>query len=326
MHSLAVAARLVALLALALSAMLLPAAPARAQGAALAISPAAAPQNSTVALSLAGFAPKEIISLWLTLPDYSVAALGDVVADAEGAAGLELFVGVDVPVGRHAFSARGNRSGRLASAPFELAPAGGAPASSGVTIAVTQEQLPQGSCVDFAAAGFAADEPISVWLNLPDGTVSADGLESGFAAAADGSFSYGICFSQLAAEGRYSFSAAGNASGRVGIASFSLLRGDYLGDPVGAAALFVDPPEARQLDTVSVVGGGFLPGERVVLWLTLPNGVVLDLFSGRTEDGTFVVDIALPTLPVGVHNITAYGETSGLRGVATLNLLPGDGG
>lgn len=326
MRLFAVVARVVALLALALSAALLPAAPARAQSAALAVSPPAAPQNSTVALSLSGFAPREAVSLWLTLPDYSVAPLGDLTADGAGAAGLELFVGVDVPVGRHAISARGNRSGRLASAPFELAPAAGAPATPGVSIAVAQERLPQGQCLDFSAAGFAAGEPISVWLNLPDGTVSADGLESGFAADSAGGFAYGICFSNLTAEGRYSFSAAGRASGRVGIAGFSLVRGDYLGDPVGQAALFVDPPQARQLDTVTVVGGGFRPGERVILWLTLPNGVVLDLFSGRTEDGTFAVDVALPALPVGRHAITAYGETSGLRGVATLDLLPGDGG
>ena len=83
---------------------------------------------------------------------------------------------------------------------------------------------------------------------------------------------------------------------------------------------------AHQLDTVAVAGAGFTPGEKVSLWITLPNGIVLDLFSGITVDGTFVERIVLPPLSVGTHYISAYGLTSGERAVAPLELLAGNGG
>jgi hypothetical protein len=311
---------LVAMLALAMSA-----APAHAEGASLAISPASAPQHSSVALSLSGFAPKEVVSLWLTLPDYSVFALADVVAGADGAAALVLPISAGLPVGAYGISARGNRSGLRATARLAVTPGAGAAATPGVTLSVDQSTRPQGECFRFGGAGYQPGETVAAWLRLPDGAVTNEGLEGEFPADGAGSFHYEICFGRLAAEGTYAFTAYGKASGRTGVAEFQLVRGDYLGAPSGGAVLFVDPPAARQLDTVTVVGGGFAPGETVSLWITLPNGVALGLFTGRTEDGTFQVDVTLPPLPVGTHYVSAYGQRSGKRAVAPLVLVPGDG-
>jgi hypothetical protein len=311
-----------ALLALALPA----AAPARAEGASLAVSPASAPQHSSVALSLAGFASKEVVSLWLTLPDYSVSSLADVAAGTDGAVALDLPISAGLPVGAYGVSARGNRSGRLATARLVVTPGAGAAPTLGITLSVDQRTRPQGECFRFSGAGYRAGETVAAWLRLPDGAVTNAGLEGEFPADGAGSFHYEICFGHLAAEGTYAFTAYGKASGRTGVAEFQLARGDYLGAPAGKAVLFVDPQVAHQLDTVTAIGGGFAPGETVSLWITLPNGVVRDLFTGRTEDGTFEVAVALPPLPVGTLYISAYGQRSGVRAVAPLELTAGNGG
>lgn len=312
-------------LAAALALLIAPAA-ARADGASLAVSSSAVTQGRSVMLSLAGFAPKETISLWLTLPDYRVQALGDLQAGADGMATYDLAVTVGYAVGGYAVSARGDRSGMLASARLDVLAAQGAAPTPGVTLGVDRSSGPQGECFYFEGAGYAASETIAVWLRLPDGAVTNEGLVGEFAAKDTGGFRYRICFGPLAAAGEYAFTAYGKASGRTGVATFRLERGDELGASPGGAVLFADPPTARQLDTITIVGGGFDPGETISLWITLPNGVAQSLFAGRTSDGTFQVDVALPALPVGRHLISAYGQASGQRAVAELELLPGDGG
>ena len=312
---------LVAVLALAMAA-----APARAAGASLAVSPTSAPQRSSVALGLSGFTPGEAVSLWLTLPDYRVSALGDVAAGADGTASTDLPISAGLPVGAYAVSARGNRSGLRAAARLVVTPGVGAPPSSSVGLHVDHSTLPQGECFLFSGSGYRPDEIIAVWLRLPDGAVTSAGLEGEFSADGAGEFHYQICFGHQAAAGAYVFTAYGKASLLTGVAGFVIARGDDLAVPAGAAVLQVDPPAARQLDRVTLAGGGFAPGETVSLWITLPNGIAMGLFTERAADGTFHVDMALPPLPVGTLQISAYGQRSGERAVTPLELLPGDGG
>ncbi|NNJ13363.1 hypothetical protein EKD04_023845 [Chloroflexales bacterium ZM16-3] len=143
---------LVALLALIISAF---AAPARAASASLIINPTSISQDDTVSLTLSGFTPKEIVSFWLTLPDYSVESSGDLVADVDGAVSGYMYISVGMPVGTYSLSARGNSSGMLATAQMEVKAAVGVPASSGVAIDVEQRTLPQGDCFYFTGAGYA---------------------------------------------------------------------------------------------------------------------------------------------------------------------------
>lgn len=313
----------VTLLTLVMSALAIP---AQAAGATLVVGPTSAPQNSSVGLSLAGFTPHEVVSLWLTLPDYSVQAVGDLEVGDSGAATKTLAITNDMPVGVYSVSARGNSSERLATARLEVLTGAGPTPSSSIILTVSQHSRPQGECFDFVGTNFDKGEPIAIWLRTPDGSVSGEGLESEFLADGGGGFAYYICFGRLAAEGTYALTAQGKKSGLTGIVEFKLERGDYLGAPSDGVVLLVDPAVARQLETVTLVGGGFEPGEEVSFWITLPNGVVLPIGSGFTEDGTFQQDLTLPTLPVGTHYISAYGQNSGLRAVAELELLPGNGG
>lgn len=300
----------------------LPASPAMAQSAALSVTPTSAPQNSSVTFTFSGFTAGEVVSLWLTLPDYSVMSLGDVTVNSSGGGELPVFISSEFPTGVHYFSARGNRSQRLAVARFELTLGQGATPSAGVQINVDIVQKPQGQCFIFSGSGYRAGETISVWIRFPANEIEDLGK---IAASSGGAFQDEICFGRLDPEGLYYYTAYGNASQRTGIATFNLRRGDYLGVQPGAATLLVQPASARQLEVVTLIGTGFRAGEVVSLWVTLPDGVVLPLFRGVTADGTFAEDIRLPPLPIGRHYFSAYGQTSGLRAVAAFDLLPGDG-
>jgi hypothetical protein len=260
--------------------------------------------------------------LWITLPDQSVFALGDLIVSDAGDGELAVFIDASFPIGTHSFSARGNRSGVLASTTFVLTSGGTVGNSPGVEISVDSEVKPQGDCFTYSGSGYAGGEALGVWITRPDGSVF--GL-SDITAAANGTFEDVICYGRLAKEGTYSYTAYGKESDQTGIAQFVLERGDYLSTPSGNATLRIEPAAAKQLDTVTVVGAGFLPGELVSLWVTLPDGRVLTLFEGYTEDGTFAEDIQLPPLPIGRHYFSAYGHNSGQRAVGAFDLLPGDG-
>ncbi|RRR73883.1 MAG: hypothetical protein EI684_08185 [Candidatus Viridilinea halotolerans] len=288
----------------------------------MSITPASAPQNSIVTLTFAGFAANEPVSLWLTQPDQSVVRLGDVRVGSMGILELPIFIDSSFPTGVHSFSARGNRSQRLAITQFELTIGRGATTSPGVEINVDLVQRPQGQCFVFSGSGYAANEYVSVWLRFPEDEIEDVGK---IMASSSGTFADELCFGRLDPEGLYHYTAYGNSSGRTGIGTFNLRRGDYLGANPGVATLTTIPSSARQLDVITLIGTGFLPGERVSLWITLPDGVVLSLFQGTTVDGSFAEDIFLPPLATGRHYFSAYGQTSGQRAVAAFDLLPGDG-
>lgn len=301
----------------------LPAAPAYAQGASLTVTPGSAPQNSVVVFTFAGFQPKESVNLWLTLPDYSVVGLGDVIVASTGGGDLPVFISSAFPTGRHYFSARGNTSGRTAVTPFDLTIGAGAGNSAGVTITVDKDTKSQGNCFLFEGSGYASGETLAAWLRLPDNSVVGFGE---FEASGSGSFADIVCVGSLGFEGVHYYTAYGKGSGRTGIAAFNVTRGDYIGAPAGGATLEAQPSSAKQLDVITLVGTGFLPGETISLWLTLPDGRVLSMFEGVTATGNFAVDVFLPPLPVGRHYFSAYGQTSGLRAIAPFDLEPGTGG
>ncbi len=300
----------------------LPAVPVAAQSATLAITPASAPQNSVVTFRFTGFASEERTTLWLTLPDYSVVGLGDVVVGENGGGELDLFISSAFPTGVHYFSVRGNRSKRLAVARFELTLGRGAAPSSGIQLTVDNATRAQGECFTFTGRGYQAGEPVSVWLRAPDNSVFGLGR---IRAGSNGAFEDVLCGGSIDPEGLYYYTAYGDVSGRTGIVPFTLIRGDYTAVPSGGTRLIIEPASAKQFDVVTIIGTGFRAGETISLWVTLPNGVVLPLFQGVTSDGTFAEDIRLPPLPVGRHYFSAYGQTSRLRAVVLFNLSPGTG-
>ncbi len=91
----------------------------------LRIDPASDTQRSYAVFSGSGFQPREIVTVWVTLPDYSTLWIGDVEADTGGAFSATLYLSEQEPVGPRTYTAFGNTSARRAIADYTLAPGGG---------------------------------------------------------------------------------------------------------------------------------------------------------------------------------------------------------
>lgn len=90
----------------------------------LTVGPSPDTQRSYAEFSGSGFAPGEIVTVWVTLPDYSTMWIGDVKADKNGAFVAVLYLSEQEPVGRRSYTAYGNSSGLRAVADYTLNPGG----------------------------------------------------------------------------------------------------------------------------------------------------------------------------------------------------------
>jgi hypothetical protein len=96
-----------------------------ASGAAsLSVGPSPDTQRSYATFTGSGFQPREIVTVWVTLPDYSTLWVGDVQADEDGAFSATLYLSEREPVGRRTYTAYGNISGLRATADYTLQPGG----------------------------------------------------------------------------------------------------------------------------------------------------------------------------------------------------------
>lgn len=287
---------------------------------------AQAVQNATIEVELEGFQPGEMVTLWQTFPDYKVLPLRDVQVNNEGNATVSLFMDPSLPLGAHSLSARGNLSTSIAINQFQLdAPHVAVEANSVVLSLITSGEI-QGNTYTFEGTGYKPAEPVSLWLTLPGGSVrDLDIVE-----ARDGSFTYRFTPSIEDPIGTYYLTGFGRSSKHTGVVSFDVQTADYLAG-TAEASLEIWPAQVRQLDVVKITGRGFTPGEVVGLWITLPDGSVVSLYEGVTLTGAFQEQIYLPAvipeggLPIGFHNFSAYGKTSGKRAITSLELLPGEG-
>lgn len=316
----------IVLFAMLLGLVALPVAPAGAQTATLTVQPETAPQNSSITLSLSGFRSEETVTLWQTFPDFSVVGLGEVDVDENGSATLSLFVSSANPVGTHSFSARGNTSRRLATATFDLTLGEGSPSSDGIQILVRSEVAPQGNSFAFTGSGYAPDEDVSLWINLPPAAGNAVVDQGRVRTDRAGVFQATLELSSSYPEGRYQLTAYGNESGLTGIVTFELMRGGADLPRETDPTVRVSPARARQFEIVSIEGEHFGSDEKVSLWITLNDGRVVQVREIDTEnDGFFAFDLDLRQFPVGRHELTAYGKTSTLRAVTSFEVLPGIG-
>lgn len=81
-------------------------------------------QRSTAIFEGYNFQPDEVISIWVTLPDFSTAPIGDVKVSADGAFVASFFLSETLPAGKHTFTAYGNSSGLRATTELTLRPGG----------------------------------------------------------------------------------------------------------------------------------------------------------------------------------------------------------
>ncbi|MEI7772826.1 MAG: hypothetical protein WCI67_22745 [Chloroflexales bacterium] len=91
----------------------------------LKVGPSPDTQRSDASFVGYGFKPREIVTIWVTLPDFSTRWIGDVQADTEGAFSAVLYLSEQEPVGNRSYTAYGNISGVRAVAAYTLKPGPG---------------------------------------------------------------------------------------------------------------------------------------------------------------------------------------------------------
>jgi len=295
-----------------------------ASSASLSASPAAPRQNETVTLTGAGFTPGELVSVWITYPDYRVFGVAELQTNGDGAFSypyLPDFLGASfTPTGAYTYTARGQESGREVYASISVA-IGAAPGpSAGVTLTAEPGRDQQGSYFVFRGSGYSSGEEVALWLRYPNNTVFDMGRT---VAGPAGAIEYQLDVSG-APVGRYALTARGLAGGGNGIAEFDVQVAD-LTVATGVASLRVSASPDNQRSYATFDGSGFQPGEIVTIWVTLPDFSTMWIGDvAIDEGGGFAATLYLSEQePVGRRTYTAFGNTSGLRAVADYTLTPG---
>ncbi len=285
---------------------------------------AAARQQETVTLGGAGFTAGEFIGLWITLPDGSVVGLDDddLRAAEDGMFVVELGLGPALPVGLHRFSARGQRSGSGAIVPFYLMPGRGPNTTEGTSLMFSPATARQLDTVEVSGVGFRANETVSLWLTLPDGSVVSLGEVQ---ADATGAVTGSLFLPGALPVGRHFFTARGIESGSTAITPFVLQYGNGLNVPGARLAADLGRAPQRSVVALEIAGKSFAPGESVSFWLTLPNGSVLALGEAHAEaNGNLSLELYLDeSLPTGTHYLSFRSNRSEQGGFLRLFLAPG---
>lgn len=142
-----------------------------------------------------------------------------------------------------------------------------------------------------------------------------------------GDYYYTFLASKRWPYGCYNFSAYGLRSGRQAQGGFALLPRVGAAPNAGPAVLSIEDnttgdPSGLHGSTANIFGRGFRGQERVDIWITAPDGAVIDYPSQFTSDvgsfeSTFVFDERFST---GRYAFTALGKSSGYQVIGYFNL------
>jgi hypothetical protein len=128
--------------------------------------------------------------------------------------------------------------------------------------------------------------------------------------------------------GCYSFTALGEYSNRQTTTYFAVIPRPYSPPPVSPAALIVEDnttgaTTSQQGAYVDIFGRGFVARELVSIWITAPDGTVIDFpYQPVTSDvGSFAAPFVFnANHPTGSYAFTALGNLSGYQVVARFEL------
>lgn len=304
-------------------------------------SPIAVATNAGTPFAAAGFRSGELVSLWTTAPDSTVAPLPSTTADTQGT----ISATVSFPTaGIWNITAHGQTSGIEVVGTYTVGTTSGAPTTGGTPgipapAAVAQgnpalfappagatgayPQVAIGAPVVFQGAGFATNEALAFWETAPDSTVSP--LQANSTLSQTGAFTMNISFPspgfwQVTAHGlttgrevigRYIVT-SNNGTAQVpvsGAPSYSV--GSTLPVPVGATAPTGTTPATTTIgSSVSFTATGFSASERVSAWITAPDTSTHPL-NQANADGSGTVNIVTAFPSAGQWQITAHGLDSG---------------
>lgn len=93
-----------------------------------------------------------------------------------------------------------------------------------------------------------------------------------------------------------------------------------------SSAKQTDPDRTDVNPNVDIAGNGFIPGEPVSFWVTLPDGSVVPLSTVSADDGgtAFIqLEVLTGKFPTGTLQFSARGNTSNYLTIGSFLLLPG---
>jgi hypothetical protein len=285
--------------------------------------------NTAASFIGAGFRVGEIVSLWTTAPDASVAPLNSTTADSQGT----ISVNVSFPTaGTWGVTAHGQTSGVEVIGTYAVGTTSGLPASGNVPGMPTSALPTQGGSilsapapatfppvaldvpVTFTGTGFAANEPTAFWETAPTSSVAA--IQGPQTVDATGSFTTSVAFTT---PGLWQVTAHGINSGHEVIGRY-MVGGDgtiasALPSSAGAPYTLGGTPTVPSVTTtvgasVSLPATGFTVGETVSAWATAPDSSVTALNQiAADSNGAVTVVTSFPT--PGLWQVTVHGITSG---------------
>jgi hypothetical protein len=173
--------------------------------------------------------------------------------------------------------------------------------------------------VDIVLSGFAPNEEFTAWQTFPDFTVLPRG---GHGINGAGQARVRMHMDETFPVGRHYFSVRSEESQMYLIAPV-----DIMPPPVSLSegvVVEVSGGTGQQYGYFSVQGYGYNPDEGIALWLTRPDGSVIDLGKIDADEGQWATSIWFDEKDQsGQYYLTGYGLNSDRTGVATFYVNEG---
>lgn len=323
---------------------------------------ASATAGAVLTVQGTGFAAGEPVSLWINVPDGTTIAQdslgqtntaieGTVIplhtpasADAYGAFTYSLDTS-GLPSGNYSLVADGQTSGVTEVSALTITGPAVSPAPPTVA---GESTLAAGTMFNVQGAGYTADEPVSLWVNIPNGTtISSNSLgqtdttidgsvipvDAMATADAYGAFTYSLNTAGLPS-GDYSLVAHGLTSGVEMVFKFTV-NGAVSATHLAASG----NTTVAAGTTLTFQGTAYQADEPVGLWINIPNGTTIsnnslgqtdttidgsvipvDAMATADDNGAFTYTLNTAGLPSGTYSLVAQGLNSTIDGVVTFTI------
>ncbi len=291
--------------------------------------PPSGPLGTTFVITCIGFDPNEMVTAWTTEPDGQVTPAPGGKTDKHGTFSLAFtsqFGGISVALGQWAVTVRSAKTGLTMIGRFNV---------SGGTEGVKGALLTADSTGFVTGMGFLPGEPVSVWVEFPNGDCSGNwagippiGISTlpfgTVTADADGVIQFQFSVSKYLCRGTYHIVARGVKSGIGGEIFLTQVNVNV----TESAVLTVTPTNAFIIGSHLVFEGtGYGAKEPVSCWETTPQGAALPIGSVTADaSGSFSIGFTTGLFgivgegPIGEYAMTCKGGVTGATGIARFTL------
>lgn len=269
------------------------------------VDPVAGGYDTTFSISVTGFNRGETIARWVTLPNLQSVSLGKQVAANDGTLDFDITIDPKWPQGEFIAVAHGLSSGREYFTKFNVSGAVVKPTPVSTSTPTGNGPMvwighPGGKTMWYQGRGYSANELVAAWYHAANSPAIALPNQR---ADAWGNLVFSFTVPNGSRYGGYLIVAQGLTSKHKTtntVSYFGTLTDQRASDPI-----------KKWAPSYEFVADGFQAGERVSIWVTLPNGTSQALATVTTLDGLIDYTYMLPpTVPYGGYIIVAYGWMS----------------